>query len=234
MKYGQFCPIAKATEIVGERWTLLVIRELLMGTTRFSDFQRALSQISPTLLTKRLNQLVDEGLAVRKTPKSGKRAEYHPTPAAKELGPIVIGLGEWGMRWARGRMNDDELDVELLMYDICRRLDARNLPGGETVIHFSFPALETFAQWWIVIDDAKRELCVVHPGKDADVRIAADVRAMVEVYAGDLPLADARRAERIGVTGDRALVRSIDAWLPRMSLAHVRPAAGRGAPQRCP
>ena len=95
MKYGQFCPIAKAAEIVGERWTLLIIRELLMGSTRFSEFQRALSQISPTLLTKRLNQLVDQGLALRKTAQSGKRAEYHPTLAAKELGPIVIGLGEW-------------------------------------------------------------------------------------------------------------------------------------------
>ncbi len=123
MKYGQFCPIAKATEIVCERWTLLIIRELLLGTTRFTDFQRALSQISPTLLTKRLNQLVDEGLAIRRTPQSGKRAEYHPTVAAKELGPIVIGLGEWGMRWARGRMSDDELDD----------LDLATLPDDELV-----------------------------------------------------------------------------------------------------
>lgn len=225
MKYGQFCPIAKATEIVGERWTLLIIRELLQGTTRFSDFQRALSQISPTLLTKRLNQLVDEGLAIRKTPQAGKRAEYHPTVAAKELGPIVIGLGEWGMRWARGRMSDDELDVELLMYDLCRRLDPEQLPGGETIIHFSFSGLEDFAQWWIVAEGEKRELCVVHPGKDADVRIVADARTMVEIYAGDLPLDDARRAKRIEVTGSRTLVRSVSGWLPVMALAHVKPAA---------
>lgn len=230
MKYGQFCPIAKATEIVGERWTLLIIRELLLGTTRFSDFQRALAQISPTLLTKRLNRLVDEGLAIRKTTGSGKRAEYHPTVAAKELGPLVIGLGEWGMRWARGQMSDDELDVELLMYDLCRRLDPDRLPGGETVIQFSFSGLEDFAQWWIVAKDAKRELCVVHPGKDADVRIVTDARTMVEIYAGDLPLEQARQAQRLEVTGTRELVRSLSEWLPVMALAHVRPATKGNRP----
>lgn len=223
MKYGQFCPIAKATELVGERWTILIIRELLMGTTRFSDFQRALSQISPTLLTKRLSQLVDEGLVVRKTAGSGKRAEYYPTVAGKELGPIIQGLGEWGMRWARGQMNDDELDVELLMYDLCRRLQPDTLPGGETVIHFSFRGLESFPQWWIVVDEGKRELCVIHPGRDADVSIRSDVRTMVEIYAGDLAVADARRQGRIEITGVPGLVRGAGKWLPVMALAHVRP-----------
>ncbi|MCB1129849.1 MAG: winged helix-turn-helix transcriptional regulator [Verrucomicrobiae bacterium] len=227
MKYGQFCPIAKAAEIVGERWTLLIIRELLMGTTRFSDFQRTLSQISPTLLTKRLNLLVDQGLAVRKAPQAGKRAEYHPTLATKELGPVVIGLGEWGMRWARGQMNDDELDIELLMHDLCRRMDPDKLPGGETVIHFLFSGLEDFAQWWIVIGERKRELCVAHPGKDPDVRIATDPRTMVEVYAGDLPLQDARRGGRLEVAGARLLERSVAEWLPLMAMAHVRPEAGK-------
>ncbi len=114
IRYGQICPVSKAAELLGERWTLLIIRELVLGTTRFNDFQRALSQISPTLLTKRLNQLEEAGLVVRKTMPNQRRIEYHPTAASKELKPIILGLGEWGMRWARGQMNDDELDVEML------------------------------------------------------------------------------------------------------------------------
>ncbi len=138
IRYGQFCPVAKAAEVLGERWTILIIRELLLGTTRFSDLQRALSQISPTLLTKRLNQLQDCGLVIRKKLPQQRRTEYHLTPAGRELLPVVIGLGEWGMKWARGQMSDDELDVELLMHDFSRRIDETQLPGGRTVIKFVF------------------------------------------------------------------------------------------------
>src|SRR5258707_383204 len=106
-RYGQFCPVAKAAEVLGERWTILIVRELLMGTTRFNHFQRTLSQISPTLLTKRLNQLQDAGLVIRKHLPEQRRTEYHLTPAGRELLPVVVGLGEWGMKWARGQMSDD-------------------------------------------------------------------------------------------------------------------------------
>ena len=163
-RYGQFCPVSKAAEVLGERWTILIIRELLLGTTRFNDFQRALSQISPTLLTKRLNQLQECGLVVRKTVPDQRRTEYQPMPAAKELKPIIFGLGKWGMKWARGQMNDDELDVELLMYDLHRRIDATQLPGGRTVIKFLFRGLPKFGHWWIVLENGARELCVDNPG----------------------------------------------------------------------
>ncbi|WP_193211226.1 winged helix-turn-helix transcriptional regulator [Luteolibacter marinus] len=222
-RYGQFCPVAKATEVLGERWTILIIRELLLGTSRFSDFQRALSQISPTLLTKRLGQLVDQGLVLKKTSTGGKRVEYFLTACGKELGPIVNSLGIWGMRWARGQMNDDELDVELLMFDLCRRLDPDALPGGSTVIHFAYCGLESFPTWWILVENGKPELCVAHPGRDADVSLHTDVRTMVEIYAGDLRLADARRDGRLEVTGSPTLVRSVADWLPLMAMAHVEP-----------
>jgi DNA-binding HxlR family transcriptional regulator len=169
MKYGQFCPVSKAAEILGERWTLLIIRELLLGTTRFDDFRRALSQISPSLLTKRLKQLQDAQLIVKKPLPEQKRSEYHLTIAGKELAPIVLGLGEWGMRWARGQMTDDELDVELLMYDLRRRIDETRLPGGPTVVHFAFEGLQTFPYWWIVLDGTQRDLCVDNPGRPVDL-----------------------------------------------------------------
>lgn len=224
IKYGQFCPIAKAAEVLGERWTILIIRELLLGSTRFSDIQRALSQISPTLLTKRLNQLVSDELVVRKSIPGGRRTEYHLTPAGRELAPIVMGLGEWGMRWARGQMSDDELDVELLMADIRRRIDAASLPSGSTVLKFVFPGLERFSVWWIIVEDEERELCVDNPGRDVDLTLTADVRALVEYWAGDIDMATARRQGRVKLEGSRLLGRSITDWLRPGLLAHIRPA----------
>ena len=223
IRYGQFCPVSKAAEVLGERWTILIIRELLLGTTRFKDFQRALSQISPTLLTKRLNQLQECGLIVRKTAPGQRRTEYQPMPAAKELKPIIFGLGKWGMRWARGQMNDDELDVELLMYDLHRRIDATQLPGGRTVIKFVFRGLPKFGQWWIVLENGTRELCVENPGKEIDVHLTTDLRTMTRIWAGDLDIRMAKKTDQVQLSGDLVLIRTISNWLLPGLFAHVRP-----------
>ena len=224
MKYGQFCPIAKATEILGERWTILIVRELLLGTSRFCDFQRALSQISPTLLTQRLGQLVDCGLVIRKPSPAGKRPEYFLTASGKELGPIISQLAEWGMRWARGQMSDEDLDVELLMVDICRRLDPATLPGGVTVLHFDFGRIDKLSRWWIVIEEDRRELCVQPPGRESDACVQTDVRTLVQVYSGDVTVGNARREGKLTVTGSPQLAQTVSKWMPVSSVAHVRPA----------
>lgn len=222
--YSQFCPTAKAAEVLGERWTILIVRELLLGTRRYSDFQRALSQISPTLLTKRLNQLADCGLVIRQTKLGNRRPEYELSPAGKELQPIILGLGEWGMKWARGQMRDDELDVHLLMYDYCRRIDVTALPSGRLVAGFFFPGLPKFAHWWIVIEvTGERELCVDHPGKEVDIQIRSDVRTMVEIWAGDTEMNVALKTGRIALSGKPALVRTLTSWLRPGSLSHIRP-----------
>jgi DNA-binding HxlR family transcriptional regulator len=224
LHYGQFCPIAKAAEVLGERWTILIVRELLLGTRRYSDFQRALSQISPTLLTKRLNQLVDCGLVVRRTRPGERRAEYELTPAGAELRPAIFGLGEWGMKWARGQMCDDELDVHLLMYDYCRLIDATRLPGGRIVAGFVFAGLPKFAHWWVVIEENReRELCVDHPGKPVDIQIRSDVRTMVEIWAGDTEIRTATKDGRLQLTGNPAVVRTFSSWLRPGGLSHIRP-----------
>jgi DNA-binding HxlR family transcriptional regulator len=224
IRYGQFCPIAKAAEVLGERWTILIIRELLVGTTRFTDFQRALSQISPTLLTKRLNQLQDSGLVIRKKVPEQRRTEYHLTPAGRELLPVVSGLGEWGMKWARGQMSDDELDVELLMHDFSRRIDGAQLPGGRTVIKFSFTGLSQFAHWWIVLEEnGGRELCVNNPGKEVDIEIHSDLRTMTEIWAGDTQIRTAKNDGRLRLSGNPALIRTLALWLRIGMFANVRP-----------
>ncbi len=225
IRYSQFCPIAKAAEVLGERWTILIIRELLLGNTRFSDLQRALSQISPTLLTKRLGQLQDGGLVVRKLAPKGGRVAYHLTAAGRELRPVILGLGEWGMKWARGQMNDDELDVELLMFDLCRRIDEEKLPGGQTVVEFAFRGLKKFARWWVVLEaEGERELCVDNPGLAADVQILTDLRTLTEIWAGDTEIRAAKKDGRLQLNGDPALIRSLPAWLRIGMFAGIRPA----------
>ncbi len=226
IRYGQFCPVAKAAEVLGERWTILIIRELLLGTSRYGDFQRTLARISPTLLTKRLGQLVDCGLVVRRTRPGKAHAEYHLTAAGRELQPIVTQLGEWGMKWARGQMGDDELDVELLMSEFCRRLDATRLPAGGAVIEFNYPGLPRFGRWWLVIEaDSERELCVAHPGKPSDIQIRSDLRTMTEIWAGDTDIRTARREGRLQLTGDPTLIRTLASWLRPGGTAHIRPGA---------
>jgi DNA-binding HxlR family transcriptional regulator len=224
LRYCQFCPVSKAAEVLGERWTILVVRELLLGTTRFSDFQRALAQISPTLLTKRLNQLQDSGLVIRKHLPEQRRTEYHLTAAGRELRPVIIGLGKWGMKWARGQMSDDELDVQMLMLDFSRRIDLTQLPGGRNVIEFVCKGLPTFERWWIVLEEnGERELCLKNPGKGVDIQIRADVRTLAEIWAGDTAMRAAIKDGRLQLSGNPLLVRTVALWLRIGLLAKIRP-----------
>ena len=221
--YGQFCPVAKATEIVGEKWTLLILRELLLGTHRFNDFQRSMSRISPTILTKRLKQLEDKGIVARKRVSGQKGHEYRLTPMGRELEPLIEQLAVWGQRWARGQMSDDELDVELLMWDIQRNIDTTHLPDGVTVLAFIFGDLDKFKNWWLVIDGADVDLCTEDPGRDVDLFLASNIRTMVEVWQGDVELAQALADERILATGDKSLLRSMPDWFALCVYAGVRP-----------
>jgi len=224
LRYGQLCPIAKAAEVLGERWTILIVRELLLGNSRYSGLQRALSQLSPTLLTRRLKQLQDCGLVVR-TPVPGRtRAEYGLSAAGRELESVLRGLGEWGMKWARGQMRADEMDVQMLMVDFSRRIDASLMPEGQTVLEFNLPGLPRFSRWWIVLEtDGTRELCANHPGHASNLTLRTDLRTLAEMWTGDLAVSAARRQGRLQVTGDPALARTLATWLRPGALAHIRP-----------
>ena len=223
--YGQFCPVSKATEIIGEKWTLLILRELLLGTSRFNDFQRSMSRISPTVLNKRLKQLEETGIVLKKRLSGQRGFEYRLTAMGKELEPIIERVAIWGQRWARGQMSDDELDVELLMWDIHRRIQTDSLPDGETVLSFNFSDLDKYRKWWLVISRQDVDLCTEDPGKDIDLYISSDLRTMVEVWQGDKDLKAALRDERIQVVGSNELIRNMEDWFGLCSYADVRPAA---------
>ena len=223
--YGQFCPVAKATEIIGDKWTMLLLRELLLGTCRFSDFQRSMSRISPTVLNKRLRMLEDKGVIIKK-PVSGRRgSEYRLTPAGRELEPMIDNMAVWGMRWARGQMTDDELDVELLMWDVRRRIDTKGLPDGETVLCFTFNDLDGYKTWWLVIDGDDVDLCTEDTGKDVDLYVTSTTRTMIEIWEGDTDLRAALRDDRVIMMGARHLTRSMNDWFGFSAYAHVRPAS---------
>ncbi len=210
--YGQFCPLAKATELIGEKWILLILRELLLGTTRFNDFQRAMSRMSPTLLTKRLRHLEECGIIIRKKISGQKGYEYRLTVAGKELEPIIEVLAVWGMRWARGQLTDDELDVEFLMRDLQRRLQTEHLPDGVTVICFIFDELVKHKTWWLLVNGDVVDLCTEDPGKDVDLYINSSVRTIVGVWQGDLNIRTALRNGSIKANGLRHLVRTMPDW----------------------
>ena len=221
--YGQFCPVAKATELLGERWTILILRELFLGTHRYSEFQRALSRISPSLLTKRLKQLEAAGILVRKVQQGRKGHDYFLTPVGKELAPIVEHLATWGMRWARGQLDDNELDVEFLMWDIQRRLQVDKLADGETILCFIFDGLTNFNSWWLVIRDGEVDLCTENPGKNVDLYIKTTLRCLVEIWNGDVDIRTALNKERINTQGDSQLARTMPDWLGICLYADVRP-----------
>jgi DNA-binding HxlR family transcriptional regulator len=210
--YGQFCPVAKATEVIGEKWTLLVLRELLLGTTRFNDFQRAISRMSPTLLAKRLRRLEECGIIIRKKLSGQRGYEYRLTAAGKELAPLIETLAVWGMRWSRDQLTDDELDVEFLMRELQRRLQTEQLPDGETVICMIFDELTQHKTWWLLVDGDVVDLCTEDPGKDVDLYINSSVRTIVEVWEGDLEIRTALRKGSIKAHGLRHLIRTMPDW----------------------
>src|SRR3954471_18089306 len=152
MNYGQFCPIAKATEILGERWTMLILRELLMGGRRFSELQRGLGDISPALLTSRLKSLEEQGLIMRRKIGGQRGHEYFPTAACEAFLPVIISIGEWGLSFVRHMLVEDAFDIDFLMFYLERSVDPGQLPGDETVIQFQFRDLSEQRNWWLLVE----------------------------------------------------------------------------------
>lgn len=222
--YGQFCPVAKACEVVAERWSPLILRELLCGSRRFSEVQRGLPLISRTLLTQRLRELENAGV-IRSVPKSsGRGREYFLTQAGEELRPIILGLGEWGQRWIR-ELRRDDLDAGLLMWDIQRRLELDRLPAERVVVRFDFLNVPrhqlTRKTWWLVLSPQDVDLCLKDPGYEVDLHVTADLEAFIKVWMGDIRLTVAIRDGRVTLDGPRRLVQAFPGWLKLNLLAGI-------------
>ena len=219
--YGQFCPVAKAAELFCERWTALILRDLVLGSTRFSELQRGVPLMSPTLLSRRLKQLEAEGIVERRPVETGRGSTYHLTPAGAEFAPLVEALGVWGQRWSRRELVEGEIDIGLLIWGPERSVDAGAF-DGRAVVQVSFndqPAGKT--NWWFLNQDGACELCVSDPGFGIDLHLACSLADMIYLYRGDLPLSRAVASDRLEVTGTAAMRKRLAAWLNLGPLSQV-------------
>ena len=222
--YKQFCPVAMASEVLCTRWTILVLREMLMGSTRFNDLRRGLSRMSPALLSQRLKDLEEAGVVRRvATPNDPSVHEYHLTQAGKELLPLIEGLGSWGHRWVESEVSLQHLDAQLLMWDMRRRLDTRPLPKKRSNIEFLFPdAPANQRKWWLVVEpDGCVDLCGVDPGFDVNLYVSTDLRTMTAIWMGLDKLSAAVKSERVLLTGDAKLKDDMNSWLGYSTFATV-------------
>jgi DNA-binding HxlR family transcriptional regulator len=222
--YHQFCPVAKAMELLDERWTMLVVRELVAGSTRFNELRRGVPRMNPTLLSRRLQQLVRAGLVERQA--DGTDVRYVLTEAGGELQAVVEALGTWGIRWI-GNLGDEDLDPKLLMWDMHRRIALEELPPGRTVIEFRFTDVTQGARrWWLVLTHEAADVCDADPGHDVDLTLTGTLRALTRVWRGDLRWGDAIRSGDIEIEGRPALRRAFPTWFALSAFAVVaRPQA---------
>lgn len=210
-------------ELLDERWTLLVVRELLSGSAHFNELRRGLTRMSPSLLSRRLQQLVRAGVVERHV--EGNEVRYVLTPAGQELRPVVEALGIWGIRWI-GELGDEELDPKLLMWDMHRNIDRSAVPAGRTVVGFTFRDVPSdLRNWWLVINEDDTDVCDEDPGYDVAVTVTSSLRGMTEVWRGDRSWSSALRTGALEVSGPADLRRAVPGWFTLSGFASVpRPA----------
>jgi DNA-binding HxlR family transcriptional regulator len=230
MRYRQYCPVARAAEILAERWTPLIVRELLAGAARFNQIERGLPGISRSLLSARLHALEDAGVVRRASGDRPGATEYRVTAAGLDLAGVIDRLGAWGSRWAFGEPRPDELDPVLLLWKMRRRIHLDHLPPGRLVVEFEFTARRK-TRLWLVLKREEASVCVKPPGFDPDLVVSADLAVFYEVWLGRIPLAAALRGGQVRIDGAPALVRQFPGWLKLSPMAeHVRAAAAERLP----
>jgi DNA-binding HxlR family transcriptional regulator len=211
--YGQFCPLAMAAEVLCTRWTMLILRELCAGSTRFNELRKGVPLMSPTLLSKRLKELENCGVIERVRSFEPSAFEYRLTPAGQDLKPIVFGMGTWGQRWVEAQSSLKNLDPSLLMWDMRRNLNPTPMPHKRCVVQFLYPELTSKQRYWLVVDRGAVDLCQIDPGFEVDLYIVGDLHTMTAIWMGLTTVRAEVQAGRLKLTGDTDLKRSMQTWL---------------------
>jgi DNA-binding HxlR family transcriptional regulator len=213
--YGQFCPVAMTAEVFCQRWTALILREMLCGSTRFNDLRRGVPKMSPSLLSKRLGELQEAGVIVEVPSQKSVGTEYHLTAAGEELRPIVMAMGFWGQRWIESRVSLKNLDASLLMWDMRRWLDPRPLPKRRCVISYHFPEVKKGSQtFWLVVEpDGTIDLCSTDPGFEIDVYVTASLRAMTAIWMGLSTVKEETQKASLTIEGSPSIASAMQGWL---------------------
>ncbi len=222
--YNQFCPLAMAAEVICTRWTLVVLRELVLGSTRFNELRRGAPRMSPALLSKRLKELEEAGIVAR-TPVEDEPElfEYTLTRAGNDLRPIIDAVGQWGQRWVETETTLQNLDPNLLMWDMRRNIDTTPMPKKRSVIQVTFRDLsDACRNWWLIVDPGQEvDLCSVDPGHDVDLYVSTALRTMTEVWLGYKTVSKAKDEGAMNVTGNRQLEDKLQQWLGLSPLART-------------
>ena len=226
--YGQYCPLALATELLCRRWTILIVSRLIDGCTTFNEIHQGVPRISPSLLSTRLGELEHAGIVTRKKRKNTRGHTYEVTQAGRDLEDIITNLAVWGQHWARDNDMDD-LDLGFLAWSMSLRINSDQMPPGRTVLEFEFSGAPTdFRRFWLVNNDGKIDMCFKHPGYDTDLLVRADLRVFVETWRGFRNLSTEIRASRVRLTGPRDLKKAFPNWLMLSMFADIeRKAPGR-------
>ncbi|GAB2848226.1 winged helix-turn-helix transcriptional regulator [Lentzea nigeriaca] len=214
--YAQYCPIVRAVEVLGDRWTLLIVRDMLIGASRFNEISRGLPGLSRALLSGRLRQLATAGLVER----TGDG--YALTPAGEALRPLVFGLADWGARYAFGDPRAEELDPELLMWWMHGRIDTGTLSRRANIEIRINDRRRTF---WLVVEPGEASVCYTDPGLEVDAVLASDIATLYRVWEGEFGLLEAVRAGTVELTGPRWVVRGLPDWLKLSPVAEIVRAA---------
>jgi DNA-binding HxlR family transcriptional regulator len=224
--YAQYCPIAKASEVLGDRWTLLIVREMLGGASRFNELERGLPGISRSVLADRLRSLERAEIVERRVGPKGRTLDYRLTLAGRDLEAVVQAIGEWGATWSFTDPRPEELDPDLLIVWMARHVDREQLPAERTVIQFDFR--DPAKRYWMVLEPSEVSVCLQHPGFDVDLEVRVDTATLYRVYLGQAVLGGAMRAGKLTLDGPRVLQRRFGRWFAWSAFAP----ASRQAEQR--
>jgi DNA-binding HxlR family transcriptional regulator len=211
-KYHQYCPVARATEIIGERWTALIVRELMLGSHRFNDIERGLPGISRSLLVSRLRHLEDAGVVERLPGRHAHVVEYHLSDAGRDLRRVIEALGAWAVDWAFGEPQPDELDAGLLVWRIHQRINRELLPERRTVVEFDFTGPRA-RRVWLLLEPSEVSVCVTPPGFESDLVVRSDLAFFYRLWLGHGGYDPAIRCGAVVVEGHPALARQLPRWL---------------------
>jgi DNA-binding HxlR family transcriptional regulator len=222
--YGQFCPVAKASEILAQRWTILVVRELLFGSRRYNDIRRGVPRMSPTLLGQRLKELEEVGVIRRLPGAVDGGVEYKLTEAGLALRPVVMQLAAWGHRWTySGKFRREDLDAGFLMWSVRRCLKIGLLPRVRTVIYVEFSDRVPLRRWWLVIESGEADLCMKDPGHEVDLCLYTNLMTLTKYVDARITIAEATSSGQLRLQGSSELIRGISQWLGRPSEQRAPP-----------
>lgn len=214
--YKQFCPVAMAAEVLCTRWTIVLLREFIAGSTRFNDLRRGVPRMSPALLSQRLKELETAGI-VQRVKTSAKRSthEYQLTKAGLDLRPVVETIGVWGQRWVDAELSLDNLDPSLLMWDMRRNLNTTPLPDRRSVIAFRYTDLPTSQkQWWLIVESTGDvDICSIDPGFDVDLLITTTLKPMTSIWMGLSTVKSEQETRNLTLDGDKHLAKQMQKWL---------------------